>query len=342
MQTIIAAYITGKNVQESYLFNTLQKVATLFKDCKILIFTTENILCSQNNIEVKNIGLKNKIAKVYWFNFTLAKKLKTATCFITNDKLYSKLNIPQYFFTAEDVTIIKPKSILKLKVATSIFVVEDFFKTALQNLLPAQSVINISHALYTEPLALSYNQTKSVQGEYTNGYDYFLYFVNLSSTKNIIIVLKAFSIIKKWQKTSMKLVLLLEDVPEENLIPDFHNYKYKEDVVFVQSTNKNKLQIIASAFACLYFGNYKFIKNVFSALQNNIPVIVTDSDLYKGIFNNAVTYAAGTEKSIAANMQLLYKDEQLKKELNTQAQIVLQNYNAEKAATDLYNIISVK
>jgi hypothetical protein len=339
MQTIIAAHITGKNVQESYLFASLQNIAERYSNCTIVIFTTEIFATEKKNIEVKNIGTKNKIAKAYWYNFTLPKLLQNATCFITNDKLCSKLNIPQYFFVEEDITKVKPTFIKTLQQATNIFVVENFFKMHLDNYLPKEKTISILHGLQKTPLQLSYNQIKSIQGEYTNGYDYFLFFVNTSSKENIITVLKAFSIVKKWQKTSMKLLLLLDNVEELDLIPDFKNHKHKADVEFVTSTANNFAPIIASAFACLHFANYSSIKNAFVALQNDIPVITTDTEMHKGIFKNAVLYTSITDKNIAENMQQLYKDEQLKKELLHDAKALFQNYNAEKATEDLYKNI---
>jgi hypothetical protein len=340
MQTIIAAHIAGKNVQENYLFIALQNIAIKYKNCKILLFTTENILVTETNIEIQNIGNKNKIAKAYWKNFTLTKILKNATCFITNDKLCSKTNILQYFFIAEDVTKAKPKVISKIKTASSIFVVEAFFKEHLEKFIAKEKIINLSHGIHTNPLEFGFNQTKSMQGDYTNGYDYFLFFVNASSKENIITVLKAFSIVKKWQKTSMKLVLLLDNVDEEILIPNFKNYKHKEDVVFVQENVENKAPIIASAFTCLFLDTYNYINNAFIALQNNVPVIAANSELNKSIFENAILYTNLTDKNIAENMQQLYKDEQLKKKLQIESETVLQKYNAEKAATFLYQIIS--
>lgn len=341
MSTIIAAHIVGKNVQENHLFIALQNIATKYKNCKILLFTTENILVTATNIEVENIVNKNKIAIAYWQNFTLPKILKNSTCFITNDRLCNKTNILQYFFIAEDVTKAKPKFIEKIKTANNIFVVESFFKEYLKKFIAKGKVINLSHGISTTPLALSYNQTKSVQGDYTNGYDYFLFFVNASSKENIITVLKAFSIVKKWQKTSMKLVLLLDNVDEEILIPDFKNYKHKEDIVFVQENEENKAQIIASAFTCLFLDIYSNINNAFIALQNNVAVIASNSELNKSIFENAVLYTNITDKNIAENMQQLYKDEQLKKELQIESETVLQKYNADKTAAVLYQIISV-
>jgi hypothetical protein len=339
MQTIIAAHIAGKNVQGSYLFTNLKNIAAKYTNCTILIFTAENITSTFTNITIYNIGIKNKIAQAYWHNFTLPKLLQKATCFITNDKLCRKINIPQFFFAEDDITNAKPKFFVTLGKAQKVFVVENVFKMHLDNFLPKEKTISLLQALQTMPLHLSYNQTKSIQGEYTNGYDYFLFFVNTFSKENIITVLKAFSIVKKWQKTSMKLLLLLDNVEELDLVPDFKNYKHKTDVEFVTSTADNFAPLTASAFACLHFANYNFIQNAFVALQNNVPVITNDTALHKSIFKNAVLYTSITDKNIAENMQQLYKDEQLKKELLHDAKALLQNYNAEKAAEDLYQNI---
>ena len=76
--------------------------------------------------------------------------------------------------------------------------------------------------------------TKNVFAE---GCDYFLFPVNSVSEHSLIIILKAFSQLKKWQKTSMKMLFLFEKEADEKLLPDFKNYKYKNDVKFLYKRN---------------------------------------------------------------------------------------------------------
>jgi len=75
---------------------------------------------------------------------------------------------------------------------------------------------------------------KSIKEKYTNGKEYFIYRGAIEKDRNIIQLLKAFSIFKKRQKSSMKLLLmgklLWQNKEFDKLIG---NYKYREDVVIV-------------------------------------------------------------------------------------------------------------
>ena len=343
MQTIIVAHIIGKNICDNYLFVSLKIIATQNPTCQVILFTDVNIIATENNFTINNIGKKSNIVKAYWQKFTLPallKKLK-ASCFITNGKLCSnKITIPQYFYIEQE-QFLTQKSIAKIVFkANAVIVIEDFMVIRLEKLVDKNKIVNVYHGLSQKPKLLSYNEIKSQQGEYTNGDDYFLFPINKSSVKYVTTVLKAFSILKKWQKTSLKLLLLLYEIEEDNLVPDFKNYKYKTDVFFVKETRENKVPITASAFGSIYLSDYKNVNNVFIAMQNCVPLIVLDNEINNSILDKAALYTQSNEAAIAEKMQALYKDEQLKKVMRIEADNILEKYDSEKTATHIYKIIT--
>ena len=342
MSIIIAAHITGKNVSNNYLYQSLLFIAKNNPTAKINMIVEDEIIAAENNISVTNIGVKNKITFTYWHNFILPSLLKkyNANCFITNHTLCNpKINIAKYYFIGEDLGTIKKTVLTNIQKSTAVFVTEDFIAQQLENKIDKQKLKLVYHGLVEQSINLDYNQQKSIQGEFTNGYDYYLFYVDAFSAKHSISVLKAFSILKKWQKTSIKLLLLLDNVAELDLIPDFDNYKYKADVVFVNTSIKNTNNLIAASFAFIYFSEYKNINNLFFALQTNVPAIVNNTETNNSIFKKSVLYSNINEVGIAANMQQLYKDEQLKNELQIEAITILEKYDSDKTAEAIYETI---
>lgn len=342
MSITIAAHIIGKDIAQNYLYKSLLLIAKKHPDVNFLIVIEESILCKSKNVRLANILYKNKLLLGFWHRFHLRTLLRElgANCFITNYKLCNaKINIPQYFFINEDVSTIKKSILANIQKANAIFVTEDFIAEQFENKIDNEKIKIVHHGLMEQAKSLNYNQKKSVQGEYANGYDYYLFYVDTTSAKYCMLVLKAFSILKKWQKTSIKLLLLLDNVAEENLISDFNNYKYKSDVVFVNKNNESCNALITSSFAFIYLSDYKNINNLFFALQTKVPAIVNNTEINNSIFKKAVLYTHTNEVGIAANMQQLYKDEQLKNELQLEAVTILKKYDSNKTATVIYETI---
>ena len=342
MPTKIAVHISLKNESHRFLYQSMLNIAKKYSDVFIFIVVEEPILCNEKNIKIHSIGKQNIISFKYWHSFVLnpfLTKIKV-DCFITNYKLCNpKIKIPQYYFIGEDLGTLKKNTLANIEKSKAVFVTEDFIAQQLENKIDKQKLKLVYYGLVEQSINLDYNQQKSIQGEFTNGYDYYLFYVDAFSAKHSISVLKAFSILKKWQKTSIKLLLLLDNVAELDLIPDFDNYKYKADVVFVNTSLKNTNNLIAASFAFIYLSDYKNINNLFFALQANVPAIVNNTETNNNIFKKSVLYTNTNEVGIAANMQQLYKDEQLKNELQIEAITILEKYDSDKTAEAIYETI---
>ena len=138
----------------------------------------------------------------------------------------------------------------------------------------------------------------------------------------------------------MKMVLLLDNINEENLIADFKNYKYRNEVKIIIQTEQNILPIIASAFTAVFFGSYIDVPFVFTALQNNIAVIAGDTKTNHLLFKNTVMYSDVSENELAQKMQLLYKDELQKNALIQQSASLPEKYNTVNASLKLFQLIT--
>lgn len=102
--------------------------------------------------------------------------------------------------------------------------------------------------------ALSWEEKESIKDLYTDGNEYFLIDAASADQAMIIHYLKAFSHFKKWQKSAMKLLLLITATQLENeafqeLFSSFH---FREDVVLKPVEDRSiRHDLIAAAYAVL-------------------------------------------------------------------------------------------
>jgi glycosyltransferase involved in cell wall biosynthesis len=350
----IAAHITQQKNIENPLFVSLKILSEKYPTIKFIFFVEEiieglNKNCTQIIISPKP---KNNFLLFFWYKFKLHSFLKQRLhmVFIGDAGLIcEQAKIPQYlFFNKENFwqesnAVFKNKFVESLVKANKVFTTESFLTETLQKEynVPAQKIETIYHGLQGKVKVYSITLIEEIKAIYTKGYDYYLYAVNDTSKEYILYVLKAFSQLKKMQKTAMKLVVFLDEVLEENLIPNFKNYKYKDDIVFIVQDANNRRNIVAASNGLFYFCTYKPSNIAFIAIQQAIPIVTIDTNINRSIFGDAVLYTESTDKAIAEKMQLLYKDETIKKDLAIASKVLLQKYDATKAAEDLYNFIRV-
>ena len=346
-------HISGQNNEQSLLLAAIKNISKNNADDTFILFierTLEELPtnCKQFLITPKP---KNKLILYYWYNYKLPKLLlKQAVNIFVSDApiLAPSLNIKQFlfvsdiFFKKNKNHFFKKKTIAAINAAENIFVTDDYMAALLTDRYAANT--NKIESLYfdmtTKKANFSWNELEATKESYTNGVDYFLFPVSDSSSKKIITVLKAFSQFKKWQKSSMKLLFLLENIREENLIDDFKNYKYRSDVIIIIQNDENVLPIVASSFAMVFFGSYTDVNVAFLAFQNNIPVIAADNRVNNLLFKNAVMYSDISEDQLAIKIQLIYKDELQKNVIIQQTSSLLEKYNTNEAAQKMFQIIS--
>ena len=350
----IAAHFTQQKDTENPLFTSLKILSENYPEIKFIFFVETlieglNKNCTQIIISPK---LKNNLLLFFWYTFKLHGfiKKKAKIIFIGDAGLICEQSkIPQYlFFTKENLLkesnpVFKGKFVDSLKKATKIFTTENFLGEALEkeHCAPAQKIETIFHGLTGTTKEYSIATIEEIKTIYTKGFDYYLFSVTNTSSEYVLQVLKAFSQLKKMQKTSMKLVLFLDAVAEENLIPNFKNYKYKDEVYFILQDVNNRRNIVSASNGLFYFSEYKTNNISFVALQQAIPIVAVDNNINRSIFAEAVLYTENNDKAITEKMQLLYKDEAIKNKLATASKELLKKYDAINVAIHLYKIIHI-
>lgn len=350
---VIGAHIGGDEAEESLLLFALKKAAVLQPKHKFILFTNLVMKALPENFLQVNIipNPKNKLLLFYWYKYKLPKLFikYNINSFISNSGMLAiDRPVNQYLFV-EHQTFFLPmntffKNNLKSGIATAkaVFVTDsllanDFTKNfeALKNKI---QLLNFNFA--EQNRQYSFDETEAIKEHYTEGFDYYLYHVNATSKSHVLIVLKAFSQLKKWQKTSLKLVLVFENDIDEKLLPDFKNYKYRNEVVIIKETTENKLSLKAASFAYIFLGDYNNKQHVYDAMQFNVPVIAADTVDNHLLFQKSVVYASLTVEGLAQQFQNMYKDEILRKQQLQNATQFLANFDNQTNTQKLIDIIS--
>jgi len=178
---------------------------------------------------------------------------------------------------------------------------------------------------------------------YTDGKEYFVYAGSIHPRKNLVTLLKAFSVFKKRQQTNMKLVLAGRLAWKyESFAKNLESYKYRSDVVMTGYVEEAELvNIIGAAYGMVYPSLFEgFGVPVLEAMKCEVPVITSVNSSMQEIAKNAALYAAADNHTdIGDKMMLLYKDENKRKKLIEKGRDVVQQYTWDKTAGLLWECI---
>lgn len=350
---VIGAHIAGEDPEKKLLFIALKNAALSHPDKKIILFTNLPVKelpqnCLQVNISPKP---KNKLLLYYWYTYKLPGLLVkyNIASFISNAGMLPTTSAVKQYLFIDDAGFLTFSNIIfknkfkdTLKAAQTVFVPDDFLDNELRHTF--KNIIlkteKLDFSLSNNNPAITPNELEATKEKYTDGLDYYLFPVNTSSQIYLLTLLKSFSQLKKWQKTSLKIILLFKNDIDENLLPDFKNYKYKNEVVLLKQTVENEKLLTAAAFSFIFFGDYTCRPDVYNAFYYNVPVIAADTVTNNALFNSAVTYAAVTVEGLAMQLQLIYKNEIYKNQLQQKATAFLTKFNSETASQKLYEVVS--
>ena len=227
------------------------------------------------------------------------------------------------------------------RIATvSAFSREDMIK---QYAVPAEKIDIIPNGVneYFRPLHDA--GRREVKNKYTEGKEYFLYTGSIHPRKNLINLLKAFSIFKKRQQSGMKLVLTGRLAWKyESFLNSLESYKYREDVLMTgYLPTKELVRVMGAAYVFVYPSLWEgFGMPVTEAMRCEVPVITSSGSAMSEIAGEAALYADPQDPgSIAEKMMLIYKDENLRKDLIVKGREAVAYYNWDKTAALLWNCI---
>ena len=272
-----------------------------------------------------------------WFNIGIPPVLKRykADVFISMDgfcSLFTK--VPQCLVVHDLAFLHHPKTIKRshlffyktftpvfLKKAKRVVTVSEYSKMDIVKSyqidpLKIDVVFNGASEMFNP---LGFDEKEIIKNQYTDGNEYFLCISAIHPRKNLINLLKAFSIFKKRQKSKMRLVIAGRLAwKHEGFMELLKLYKYREEVNLLGYVEHGTLvKITAAAYAMIYPSLFEgFGVPLIESMRCKVPVLTGDISAMPEIAGEAAMYFdPSNHHDMADKMMLIFKDESERKKL---------------------------
>ncbi len=316
-----------------------------------------------NNIQAKFLGppARQVFSFKFWYDvqLTLAAKKFKADVIVTLDGFCSlTTGIPQILAVHDLAFKHYPKFIPKhnlwyyqlfqkkfLQKANAIVTVSAFSKDDIvkQYNIEANKITVIGNAARNIFTPINAEDKAFIKNKYAIGCEYFLFVGSIHPRKNLLQLLKAFSIFKKKQLSSMKLLVVGKLAwQQDELMEKLATYKYRNEVILLDYIAEEELaKITASAYALIYPSLFEgFGVPIIEAMQCGVPVACSNSSSMPEVAGNAALFFnPHNEIEIAEQMMLLYKDEVLRNNLIQKGFIRAAKFSWETSAQKLWQLI---
>ncbi|HEV8283520.1 MAG TPA: glycosyltransferase family 1 protein [Chitinophagaceae bacterium] len=297
----------------------------------------------------------------YWYDIKIPSALKKlkADVFVSVDGICSlTTNVPQSLVVHDLAFIHYPSHIKKSHLL--------FYKRYLPKfLLKAKSISTVSefskqdiidhYKIEKDKIQVVFSAAKeifkpvsseiieSIKNKYTDGKEFFLYVGAIHPRKNLVNLLKAFSVFKKRQKSNFKLVLAGRLAWKyDSFIQNLKKYKHRDEVIMLGYLSEDDLvKVTGSAYALVYPSLLEgFGVPVLEAMKCHVPVITSSHSSMQEIAKDAALFVDPQNfEDIAEKMMLIYKDEMLKKQLIEKGKIIAKQYSWQRTAELLWQSI---
>ncbi|MFL5809620.1 MAG: glycosyltransferase family 4 protein [Flavisolibacter sp.] len=232
-----------------------------------------------------------------------------------------------------------------LNKATNVATVSEFSRKDImhQYKLPAEKISVVYNGVNEIFQPLSFDEQAKQKNLYTEGKEFFIYVGAIQPRKNLVSLLKAFSVFKKRQQTNMKLILVGRLAwKNDEFLNLLNTYKYKADVIMTGYLEQKKVaDLMASAYALVYPSLFEgFGIPVLEAMRSNTPVLTSKDSSMEEIAEDAALYFNPVDhQEIADQMMLIYKDENLRKLMIERGKMITAKYSWERTAALLWQCI---
>lgn len=290
----------------------------------------------------------------YWYDIKVSLALKKikADVFVSPDGFCSlTTKIPQCVvvhdlgflhysetYKKSHVSFLKTNTPKFLNKAKRVITVSQFSKNDIikHYKIPAEKIDVVHNGVKEIFRPTSIEEKNEIKEKYTDGKEFFIYVGAIQPRKNLINLLKAFSIFKKRLQSNMKLVLVGRmEWKNEEFYKLLKTYKYRDDVILTGYLPEKELSLLlGSAYALVYPSLFEgFGVPVIEAMKCDVPALTSRGSSMEEIASDAAIYFdANNHTDIADKMMLIYKDETLRKKLIENGKRVVELYSWEKSA----------
>ena len=232
-----------------------------------------------------------------------------------------------------------------LQKAAQIVTVSEFSKQDILLHYPVQAnKLSVVHGAAREGFdPLDWGSRDATKASYADGREYFLFVGGVHPRKNLMNLLKAFSLFKKWQHSNMKLLVVGRLAWQYgDIVEKLKTYKYREDVVMLNYVSDHTLtQLTASAYALVYPSFFEgFGLPILEAMKSGVPVITSNTSSMPEIAGDAALFASPDDPdAIAKQLLLIYKDESAREKLVEAGKLRAAGFSWEATANKFWEAI---
>ncbi|MBA2251029.1 MAG: glycosyltransferase [Chitinophagaceae bacterium] len=347
----------GENI---FFYQVFKRITSLYpQHTFIFIFDrpyNNSLIFSKNTIPLV-IGPKatNSLQWRIWHNIKIPGILKkyNADLFISPEGLTRPgKKIPQYLISC---TINSSKQPIEGKPNFQKSIAASSYKKSDRIICTSHYLENIITAKYkidTEKIDVVYEvagpdyvpalieDREKIKDEYAGGNEYFLLYPP-DSGKDFLIMLKAFSVFKKRQKSTMKLLVIGHAGMDQEMNESLRLFKYRQDIHILNDLpGAEQIKVMAAAYAFIQPANSENYVSLLHAMHCNVPVIAGNTGALPEIGGAAVLYINTADHTdIAEKMMLIFKDEKLRQDYITKGNEQVQKFTLEIAASTLWESI---
>jgi glycosyltransferase involved in cell wall biosynthesis len=297
----------------------------------------------------------------WWFDFKIPHILKKwkADVFVSPDGFCSlRTSVPQVTVIHDLAFLHRPKDIARthlwfykkytpqfIRKSKTIITVSEFSRQDICTHYPeaAGKITVVQNAARDAFQPLAGEQKEAVKATYSEGKEYFVYTGSIHPRKNLVNLLKAFSIFKKWQGSDMKLLLCGRMAwKNEDFARNMETYKYRKDVQLMGYLPEKELASIVAAAYCMVYPSYfeGFGLPLAEAMQAGTPIVASNTPALRETGGEAVLFANPDDiEDLAGQMMLVYKDENLRNKLIEKGKIQAATFNWQQSAASLWHCI---
>jgi glycosyltransferase involved in cell wall biosynthesis len=298
----------------------------------------------------------------YWYDIKIPLMLKKikADIFISPDGYCSlTTSVPQCLVVHDLGFLHHPETYKKshvlfykrytpkfLKKAASVVTVSQFSKKDLvkRYQIRSEKIHVVPNAVKDIFQPVAEERKVAIKEKYTEGKEFFIYAGAIQPRKNLINLLKAFSIFKKRLQSSMKLVLAGRLAwKNDEFIQLLNTYKYKKDVVMTGYLEEQELaNLMGSAYALIYPSFFEgFGVPVLEAMNGGIPALTSKGTSMEEIAGEAGLYFdPHNYTDISEKLMLIYKDESLRNRMVEKGREIARQYSWEHSASLMWEAIT--
>ena len=190
---------------------------------------------------------------------------------------------------------------------------------------------------------IHFDEREQMKEKYADDNEYFLCTGNVHPAKNLVILLKAFSLFKKRQKSGMQLLIAVgADWKNDEFLESLRLFKFRDDVKVQRNIDIDELaKITAAAYTTVYPSSFEgFGMAPLESMRAGVPVLTSNISAISEICGDAALYFDPNDPAdISQKMMMIYKDEKLRKEFIEKGFEQVKNYSWEKTSVHLWKQI---